>query len=141
MWNSIQNGPYKRPMIPNPDNDQEAILEPLSKMTKGNKKQYIADVKGSLQGDSQEDKLTTAMMLLARAITQKFSTPSNNRLSTSLNIRNQAVVQDARVDIQTKNAGYGGNGNRNAGRQNRNQAFNAGNGNDDSNRFVSNSVS
>ncbi|GJR15783.1 hypothetical protein Tco_0798435 [Tanacetum coccineum] len=22
MWNSIQNGPYKRPMIPNPDNDQ-----------------------------------------------------------------------------------------------------------------------
>ncbi|GJR59205.1 retrovirus-related pol polyprotein from transposon TNT 1-94 [Tanacetum coccineum] len=45
MWNSIQNGPYKRPMIPNPDNDQEAILEPLSKMTEGNKKQYIADVK------------------------------------------------------------------------------------------------
>ncbi|GKC84501.1 hypothetical protein Tco_1140218, partial [Tanacetum coccineum] len=31
-------------------------------------------------------------------------------------------------DIQTKNAGYGGNGNRNAGRQNKNQAFNAGNG-------------
>ncbi|GJR27239.1 hypothetical protein Tco_1103471 [Tanacetum coccineum] len=35
---------------------------------------------------------------------------------------------DGRVDIQTKNAGYGGNGNRNAGRQNRNQAFNARNG-------------
>ncbi|GJR93303.1 UBN2 domain-containing protein [Tanacetum coccineum] len=33
MWNSIQNGPYKRPMIPNPDNDQQTILEPLSKMT------------------------------------------------------------------------------------------------------------
>ncbi|GKE70289.1 hypothetical protein Tco_1528361, partial [Tanacetum coccineum] len=40
-----QKGPYKRPMIPNPDNDQEEILEPLSKMTEGNKKQYIADVK------------------------------------------------------------------------------------------------
>ncbi|GKC54719.1 retrovirus-related pol polyprotein from transposon TNT 1-94 [Tanacetum coccineum] len=34
------------------------------------------------------------MMLLARAITQKFSTPTNNRLRTSSNIRNQAVVQD-----------------------------------------------
>ncbi|GJR04943.1 hypothetical protein Tco_0527927 [Tanacetum coccineum] len=62
------------------------------------------------QGDSQGDKLTTAMMLLARAITQKFSTPTNNR--------------------------YGGNGNRNAGRQNRNQAFNAENGNDDGNQIV-----
>ncbi|GJZ31142.1 hypothetical protein Tco_0576189, partial [Tanacetum coccineum] len=44
--------------------------------------------------------------------------------------------QDGRVDIQTKNTGYGGNGNRNAGRQNRNQAFNAGNGNDDNNQIV-----
>ncbi|GJX65289.1 zinc knuckle CX2CX4HX4C containing protein [Tanacetum coccineum] len=32
-------------MIPNPDNDQEEILEPLSKMTTGNKSQYIANVK------------------------------------------------------------------------------------------------
>ncbi|GJU63285.1 hypothetical protein Tco_1245120 [Tanacetum coccineum] len=44
--------------------------------------------------------------------------------------------KDSRVDIQTKNAGYGGNGNRNAGRQNRNQAFNAGNGNDEINQMV-----
>ncbi|GJZ72230.1 hypothetical protein Tco_0636081 [Tanacetum coccineum] len=79
-----------------------------------------------LQGDSHKDKLTTAMMLLARAITQKFSTPTNNHLRTSLNTRNQVVIQDGLVDIQTQNAGYGGNGNRNAGRQNRNQAFNAG---------------
>ncbi|GKD21434.1 hypothetical protein Tco_1223137 [Tanacetum coccineum] len=246
MLNSIQNGPYKRPRISNLDNDQGAILEPLSKMTVGNKKQYIFDVKvvnyllqaipndiynsvdacknakdmwerikrlmfGSdvtshvrhsrlidefdkfttkegeslelmyemltmlvnimdrnnvrpipvsintkflnclqpewskyvtmkyqeeLQGDSQEDKLTTAMMLLARAISQKFSTPTNNRLRTSSNTKNQAVVQDGRVDIQTKNAGYGGNDNRNAGRQNRIQAFNVGNGNDDSNQIV-----
>ncbi|GJS40975.1 hypothetical protein Tco_0566018 [Tanacetum coccineum] len=81
-----------------------------------------------LQGDAQENKLTTAMMLLARAITQKFSTPTNNRLRTSSNIRNQDVIHDGRVDIQTKNASYGGNGNRNAGRQNRNQAVNAGSG-------------
>ncbi|GKB04028.1 hypothetical protein Tco_0832171 [Tanacetum coccineum] len=54
---------------------------------------------------------------------------------TSLQL-NQDVVQDGRVGIQTKNTGYGGNGNKNAGRQNRNQAFNAGNGNDDSNQIV-----
>ncbi|GJS71429.1 hypothetical protein Tco_0704270 [Tanacetum coccineum] len=89
---------------------------------------YEEYYQGELQGDSQKDKLTTAMMLLDRAITQKFSTPTNNRLRTSSNIRNQAVIQDGRVDIQTKNARYGGNGNRNAGRQNRNQAFNAGMG-------------
>ncbi|GJW72132.1 putative ribonuclease H-like domain-containing protein [Tanacetum coccineum] len=97
---------------------------------------YGEDYQGELQGDSQEDKLTTAMMLLAQAITQKFSTPTNNRLRTSSNTRNQAVIQDGRVDIQTKNTGYGGNGNRIAGRQNRNQAFNAGNGNDESNQIV-----
>ncbi|GJT47759.1 hypothetical protein Tco_0973916 [Tanacetum coccineum] len=75
------------------------------------------------------------MMLLAQAITQKFSTPTNNHLRTSSNIRNQAVIYDGRLDIQTTNTGYCGNGNRNAGRQNRNQAFNAGTGNDESNQI------
>ncbi|GKD31727.1 hypothetical protein Tco_1242505 [Tanacetum coccineum] len=45
MWCSIEKGPYKRPMIANPDKTTKQILEPLSKMTDGNKKQYIADVK------------------------------------------------------------------------------------------------
>ncbi|GJR66669.1 hypothetical protein Tco_0012734 [Tanacetum coccineum] len=97
---------------------------------------YEDEYQGELQRDSQEDKLITAMMLLARAITQKFSTPTNNHLRTSLNTRNPTVVQDGRVDIQTKNTSYGGNGNKNVGRQNRNQAFNAGNGNDDNNQIV-----
>ncbi|GJX62471.1 integrase, catalytic region, zinc finger, CCHC-type containing protein [Tanacetum coccineum] len=64
---------------------------------------YEEDYQGELQGDAQEDKLTTAMM-------------------------NQEVIHDGRVDIQSKNVGYAGNGNRNARRQNRNQAANAGNG-------------
>ncbi|GKG09499.1 hypothetical protein Tco_0338245, partial [Tanacetum coccineum] len=38
------------------------------------------------------------------------------------------VIQDGRIDIQSKNVGYAGNGNRNAGRQNRTQTANAGNG-------------
>ncbi|GJU39874.1 hypothetical protein Tco_1192831 [Tanacetum coccineum] len=42
---------FRRPMIPDPDGAEninsivKQILEPLSKMTEGNKKQYIADVK------------------------------------------------------------------------------------------------
>ncbi|GKB94988.1 hypothetical protein Tco_0981125 [Tanacetum coccineum] len=97
---------------------------------------YDDEYQGELQKDSQKDKLTTVMMLLARAISQKFSTPTNNHLRILSNTRNQALVQDDRVDLQTKNAGYGGNANKNAGRQNRNQAFNAGNGNDESNQIV-----
>nr|GEV57413.1 RNA-directed DNA polymerase, eukaryota, reverse transcriptase zinc-binding domain protein [Tanacetum cinerariifolium] len=45
MWRSIKKGPYERPMIIDLDDDKEKIFEPLSKMTKSNKKQYIADVK------------------------------------------------------------------------------------------------
>nr|GEY52771.1 hypothetical protein [Tanacetum cinerariifolium] len=45
MWHLIEKRPYVRPMIPNPDKPTEQILEALSKMTKGNKKQYIVDVR------------------------------------------------------------------------------------------------
>ncbi|GJV25133.1 hypothetical protein Tco_1377828 [Tanacetum coccineum] len=71
---------------------------------------YDDEYQGELQGDSQEDKLTTAMM-------------------------NQVVVQDGRVDIQTKNAGYGGNVNKNIGR-NRTQGFNTGNACNESNQII-----
>ncbi|GKC27441.1 hypothetical protein Tco_1034735 [Tanacetum coccineum] len=64
---------------------------------------YEDDYQREIQGDAQEDKLTTAMM-------------------------NQVVIQDGRVDFQSKNVGYVRNGNRNAGRQHRNQATNEGNG-------------
>ncbi|GJV32774.1 hypothetical protein Tco_1393174 [Tanacetum coccineum] len=49
---------------------------------------YKEDYQGEIQGDAREDKLTTAMMLLARAITQRYSTPTNNHLRTSSNTRN-----------------------------------------------------
>ncbi|GKE35042.1 hypothetical protein Tco_1454364 [Tanacetum coccineum] len=45
----------------------------------------VVDYEEYSQGDSQKDKLITAMI-------------------------NQAVIQDGRVDIQTRNAGYGANG-------------------------------
>ncbi|GJV41062.1 hypothetical protein Tco_1419502 [Tanacetum coccineum] len=71
------------------------------------------DYQVEIQGDAQEDKLLTAMMLLVRVTTQRYLTPTNNRLRTSSNTRNQTVIQDGRVDIQSKNVGYAGNGNRN----------------------------
>ncbi|GJT42231.1 integrase, catalytic region, zinc finger, CCHC-type containing protein [Tanacetum coccineum] len=61
-------------------------------------------------------------------ITQHYLTPTNNRLRASSNTRNQDVIQDGHLDIQIKNVGYTGNGNKNAGITNRNQATNAGNG-------------
>nr|GFA64188.1 hypothetical protein [Tanacetum cinerariifolium] len=68
------------------------------------------------------------MMLLALTITQHFLTLTNNCLHTSSNIRNQAIIQDGRVDIQSKNVGYARNGSRNAGRIAGNQGTNARNG-------------
>nr|GEZ24318.1 hypothetical protein [Tanacetum cinerariifolium] len=94
------------------------------------------DYQGELQRDTQDDKIRTTMMLLAREITQKFSTPTNNRLRTSSNTRNQALIQDGKVDIQTKIEGYCGTENNNGRRQNKNQAFNAGNRNDESNQII-----
>ncbi|GKA99089.1 integrase, catalytic region, zinc finger, CCHC-type containing protein [Tanacetum coccineum] len=89
---------------------------------------YDDDYQGDVQGNDQEDKLSTTMMLLAQEITQHFSTSTNNRLCNSSNTKNQAVIQDGRVDIQSKNVGYAGNGNRNSGRIVRNQGNNVRNG-------------
>ncbi|GKD08232.1 hypothetical protein Tco_1187917, partial [Tanacetum coccineum] len=72
MWNSIQNGPYKRPMITNPDNNQEVILEPLSKITEDSVRIgvwmdfeiNIQGVCGALDGDvSPPDDQDTAKLV------------------------------------------------------------------------------
>ncbi|GKG29394.1 hypothetical protein Tco_0416759, partial [Tanacetum coccineum] len=54
------------------------------------------------------------MLLLARAITQNFSTLTNNRLCTSSNTRNQAIFQGDRVNIQSRNSGNTGRNTRRA---------------------------
>ncbi|GJV95233.1 integrase, catalytic region, zinc finger, CCHC-type containing protein [Tanacetum coccineum] len=61
-----------------------------------------------------KDPLASAMLLLAKAITQNFSNPTNNRLRASSNTRNQAVVQGDRVNIQSRNSGNVGRNNRRA---------------------------
>ncbi|GJY64111.1 retrovirus-related pol polyprotein from transposon TNT 1-94 [Tanacetum coccineum] len=71
------------------------------------------------QGDASNDdpmnNLTT-MMLLAKAITQHYSTPTNNCLHASSNTHNQVYVQDGCVNVQSKNVGNAGNAGRNTGR-------------------------
>ncbi|GJY50153.1 hypothetical protein Tco_0440109 [Tanacetum coccineum] len=52
-----------------------------------------------------EDPLASAMLLLAKAITQNFTNPTNNHLRASSNTKNQAVVQGDRVNIQSRNFG------------------------------------
>ncbi|GJS57941.1 hypothetical protein Tco_0652725 [Tanacetum coccineum] len=66
---------------------------------------YDDDYQGDEFQNKYEDPLTFAMMLLARAITQRFSNLTNNRLRTSSNTRNQAIVQADRVNIQRRNSG------------------------------------
>nr|GEW24038.1 putative reverse transcriptase domain-containing protein [Tanacetum cinerariifolium] len=69
---------------------------------------YYDDYQEETFDDDQEDSLTSTMMLLACVITQRYSTPTNNRLGTSSNTRNQVLVQDNRVNIQSRNVGNGG---------------------------------
>ncbi|GJT59566.1 retrovirus-related pol polyprotein from transposon TNT 1-94 [Tanacetum coccineum] len=69
---------------------------------------YDDDYQGDTFQNDPEDTLTSAMMLLACAITQRYSTPTNNHLQSSSNTRNQAVVQADRVNIQSRNVGNDG---------------------------------
>ncbi|GKA59833.1 hypothetical protein Tco_0759146 [Tanacetum coccineum] len=55
-----------------------------------------------------------AWLLLAKAITQNLSNPTNNRLRASSNTRNQVVIQGDRVNIQSRNSGNVGRNNRRA---------------------------
>ncbi|GJT42169.1 retrovirus-related pol polyprotein from transposon TNT 1-94 [Tanacetum coccineum] len=76
----------------------------------------VVDYEDEYQQDdvhtNSEDPLTSVMLLLARAVTQKFSTPTNNRLHTSSNTRNKAIIQGDRVNIQSMNSGNAGRNNR-----------------------------
>ncbi|GJQ99447.1 hypothetical protein Tco_0522432 [Tanacetum coccineum] len=116
MLDSIRKVPYKRLMIASKEkratrNHDLLTLATYASPSYSHSPQpyYVThpssvvdseeDYQMELQGDAQEDKLTIAMMLLARATTQKLSTPTNNHLRTSSNTRNQAVIHDGRVEI------------------------------------------
>ncbi|GKB13625.1 hypothetical protein Tco_0847548 [Tanacetum coccineum] len=69
---------------------------------------YDDDYQGDALQSNYEDPLTFAMMLLARAITQRYSNLTNNRIRTSSNNRNQAIVQADGINIQSINLGNDG---------------------------------
>ncbi|GJV48047.1 retrovirus-related pol polyprotein from transposon TNT 1-94 [Tanacetum coccineum] len=64
--------------------------------------------------NNSEDPLVSTMLLLAKAITQNFSNPTNNHLRASSNTRNQAIIQGDRVNIQSRNSSNTGRNNRRA---------------------------
>nr|GEU35935.1 hypothetical protein [Tanacetum cinerariifolium] len=92
------------------------------------------------EGESLEpvyERLITLVNIMDRNNVRHIPVSINTKFLNCLQPEwSKYVTMDGRVDIQTKNTGYGGNGNRNAGRKNINQAFNAENGNDDSNQIV-----
>ncbi|GJZ43409.1 hypothetical protein Tco_0590664 [Tanacetum coccineum] len=63
---------------------------------------YDDDYQRDAVQNNSVDPLNFAMILLARAITQRFSNPINNHLCSSSNTRNQAIVQGDKVNIQSK---------------------------------------
>ncbi|GJZ98944.1 retrovirus-related pol polyprotein from transposon TNT 1-94 [Tanacetum coccineum] len=69
---------------------------------------YDEDYQEDAVQNTSEDPLTSAMIFLARAITQHFSNQTNNHLRTSSNTKNQAIIQADRVQIQSKNSGNDG---------------------------------
>ncbi|GJR35200.1 hypothetical protein Tco_1210884 [Tanacetum coccineum] len=143
MRHSIDNDPYKWKEIVDPNDDTKTIIKPVKNFERNSRLMnefdkfvaadgesltsvyespsysrstqpyyvthplfvidYDDDYQREIQGDAKEDKHSTAMM-------------------------NQVMIQDGRMDIQSKNVGYDGNGNMYAGRTNSNQATNTGNG-------------
>ncbi|GKC73119.1 hypothetical protein Tco_1119002 [Tanacetum coccineum] len=75
---------------------------------KGKELIYDEEYEVSDVHNHSEDPLASAMLLLAKAITQNFSNPTNNRLRASSNTKNQAVIQGDRVNIQSRNSDEAG---------------------------------
>ncbi|GJZ83799.1 hypothetical protein Tco_0648972 [Tanacetum coccineum] len=118
MRNSIDNDLYIRKEITNPNGIPNDIYNSVDACLDA--KQMWNIIKRLMQGSdiSQQERHSRLMnefnkfvvaegdslhSCVGRAITQHYSTPINNHLHSSSNTRIQAVVQDGRVDIQSKN--------------------------------------
>ncbi|GJU43769.1 hypothetical protein Tco_1201035 [Tanacetum coccineum] len=63
----------------------------------------VINYQGDTFQNDPEDPLTSIMILLAHETTHRYSIPTNNRLQSSSNTRNQAAVQADKVNIQSRN--------------------------------------
>ncbi|GKE35607.1 hypothetical protein Tco_1454929 [Tanacetum coccineum] len=110
MWRSIEKGPYERPMITNLEDTRIQILEPMSKMTEVNKKQYIADVKEQIRRLMYGSEVTNQVRH-SRLMDEfdKFAAKEGEslesvyeRLTTLVNIMDRHDVHPIKVSINTK---------------------------------------
>ncbi|GJR12386.1 hypothetical protein Tco_0795038 [Tanacetum coccineum] len=110
MWHSIQHGPYQRPLVPNPDNPKNQILEPLSKMTEvdacTNAKEMWKRIKRLMHGSD-----ITATMRHSRLMDEfdEFTAKDeesldsmHERLMTLVDIMDRNNVRPIPVAINTK---------------------------------------
>nr|GEU93154.1 DNA-directed DNA polymerase [Tanacetum cinerariifolium] len=99
-----------RPMVPNPTNPREDILEPLSKMAEGDKKKYIADVKKRIKRLMHRSAIfdnVSHSWLMDEF--DKFTAKEGEsiesmyeRLTTLVNIMDRNNVRPITVEINTK---------------------------------------
>ncbi|GKB67246.1 hypothetical protein Tco_0928658 [Tanacetum coccineum] len=70
---------------------------------------YDDDYQGDAVQKNSKDTLTSIMILLARAITQRFSDSTNNHIRTSSNTKNKAIVQADKRNLRTTSLGTASN--------------------------------
>ncbi|GJY54949.1 hypothetical protein Tco_0446613 [Tanacetum coccineum] len=113
MRHSIDEGPYKRKEIPDPNNESKTIPEPISKMSTQNKNQYFVDIKVMnyiLQGIPNDiynsvDAFPDAQTMWARI--RRFMhgeslTSVYERFATLINVMDQNGVHPQEISINTK---------------------------------------
>nr|GEU98237.1 hypothetical protein [Tanacetum cinerariifolium] len=143
MWNSMQNGPYQRLMVVDPIHLTVTMLDQFSKLTEGNKKQYIDDVK-LVQFEphvlaSREKKAAKnhdPLALIAHSNASSSYSHTNSSYSPQpYYVMHPPLVIDYDDEYQGELQGYGGNDKKNA-RRNKTQGLNTGNACNESNQII-----
>ncbi|GJS15922.1 hypothetical protein Tco_0410394 [Tanacetum coccineum] len=109
MRNSIDNGPYKWKDITDPNNTQNTIHEPISRMSKLDKNQYFADIKNRIkrlmQGSdiSQQERHSRLMNKFGKfvAVEGESLTSMYERFSTLINVMDRNQVRPPVIAANT----------------------------------------
>nr|GEV47201.1 hypothetical protein [Tanacetum cinerariifolium] len=119
MWNSIQNGPYQRPMVVDPTNPPILILKPLSKMTEVQFEPHVLASRAKKAANNHDP-----LALIAHSNASSSRSHANSSYSLQpYYVTHSLSVVDYGDEYQGELQGYGGNANKNAGR-NKTQGFN-----------------
>ncbi|GKF08774.1 hypothetical protein Tco_0042998 [Tanacetum coccineum] len=112
MWISIEKGTYQRLMIIDPDDPDNQIPKPISKMTEANKKEYVAhvslmnyllhaipnDIYNSVDACKDAQKCRNELEEKERESLESVY----ERLSTLVNVMDHNDVRPIKVSINTK---------------------------------------